>query len=332
MSEKEEYKSLCERENSIPIFLSPWWMNAVCGEENWDVILIKNDSGIIAAMPYYLKKKFNFKYITQPLLTHKGGLWIKYPLNQKYSRRLSYQNHIVEEVIEQLEKLDIDSFAQNFDYEFQNWLPFYWKGFKEQTNYSYIIEDISNLDQVCKNFESSTRNSLKKAEKQVKVSEDIDLKQFYHINKMSFDRQNIPVPYSYEFVKNLDEACVRHSCRKMLCARDEQDRIHAVSYIVWDNNSAYGLMGGANPELRNSDAHTFINWEIIKFASTVTKRFDFGGSMIEPIERSFRGFGGILKPYFTISKEMKKSHIFRTMKHLYFNNLWLRDIYNRLKE
>ncbi|KZZ15518.1 hypothetical protein A3751_17170 [Oleiphilus sp. HI0080] len=42
-------------------------------------------------------------------------------------------------------------------------------------------------------------------------------------------------------------------------------------------------------------------WEAIKFASTVTKRFDFEGSMIEPIERFFRGFGAMQKPYFQIS-------------------------------
>ena len=43
-------------------------------------------------------------------------------------------------------------------------------------------------------------------------------------------------------------------------------------------------------------------WEAIKFASTVTNKFDFEGSMIESVEKYFRSFGAVQKPYFTITK------------------------------
>ena len=43
-------------------------------------------------------------------------------------------------------------------------------------------------------------------------------------------------------------------------------------------------------------------WEAIKFASTVTKKFDFEGSMIESVERFFRAFGAVQKPYIHITK------------------------------
>jgi len=61
-------------------------------------------------------------------------------------------------------------------------------------------------------------------------------------------------------------------------------------------------MGGADSELRNSGATSLCMWEAIKHAATVTKRFDFEVSMIEPIERFFRAFGAILMPYFRITK------------------------------
>ena len=73
-------------------------------------------------------------------------------------------------------------------------------------------------------------------------------------------------------------------------------------YIVWDANSAYYLLGGSDPNFRSSGANSLLLWEAIKFASGVTKRFDFEGSMIEPIERYFRGFGATQKPYLSISK------------------------------
>lgn len=61
-------------------------------------------------------------------------------------------------------------------------------------------------------------------------------------------------------------------------------------------------MGGGDPALRNSGATSLCMWEAIRFAATVTKSFDFEGSMIEPVERYFRAFGAIQTPYFSVSK------------------------------
>jgi len=38
--DKELYREFCKVEDNIPIFSKDWWMDAVCGEDKWDVILI----------------------------------------------------------------------------------------------------------------------------------------------------------------------------------------------------------------------------------------------------------------------------------------------------
>jgi hypothetical protein len=43
-------------------------------------------------------------------------------------------------------------------------------------------------------------------------------------------------------------------------------------------------------------------WEAIRYSARVTQRFDFAGSMLEPIERFFRGFGAMQMPYHSLSK------------------------------
>ena len=75
---------------------------------------------------------------------------------------------------------------------------------------------------------------------------------------------------------------------------------------MWDENSAYYLMGGGDPDLRNSGAASLVLWEAIKHASTVTGKFDFEGSMNESIERFFRGFGGRQELAFNVSKTNSK--------------------------
>ena len=73
-------------------------------------------------------------------------------------------------------------------------------------------------------------------------------------------------------------------------------------YLVWDKKSAYYIAGGSPKEVRTSGAMPLLLWEAIKFSSKVTKYFNFEGSMIKPIERFFRAFGGEQVPYFEITK------------------------------
>lgn len=57
--------------------------------------------------------------------------------------------------------------------------------------------------------------------------------------------------------------------------------------LVWDSDAAYYLMGGGNPNLRNSGLTSLYIWMSIIFAPTVTKRFNFDGFMIGSNERFF---------------------------------------------
>jgi hypothetical protein len=90
--------------------------------------------------------------------------------------------------------------------------------------------------------------------------------------------------------------------RKIFIAEDDQGRRHAGVYMVWDENSAYYLMGGGDPALRNGGAASLCMWEAVKYASTVARSFDFEGSMLESVERFFRGGGAVQMPYFSVWK------------------------------
>lgn len=38
---KDEYREFCLNEKNIPIFSKDWWLDSVCGTDNWDVALVK---------------------------------------------------------------------------------------------------------------------------------------------------------------------------------------------------------------------------------------------------------------------------------------------------
>ncbi len=302
LTNKEKYKKLCELEDSIPIFSRFWWLNAACGDSNWDVVLVEKGGIIFGSMPYMIKQKFMFTLLVQPQLTQVLGPWIRYPENQKYEKKLSHEKKIISSLVGKLPHFSM--YRQSFHYKYQNWLPFYWLGFTQTTRYTYVIEDLSNTDDIWLNMQSRIKTDIRKATDkfglQLVISSDLD--DFLRVNAMTFSRQGIKALYSNEFVKKLDFACTDNDCRRIFLAKDSHGRIHAAIYIIWDEQSAYYLMGGGDPELRNSGATAFLIWEAIKFCGGVTKAFDFEGSMLESVENFCRGFGAVQKSYHTVSK------------------------------
>tara|TARA_B100000674_G_C37219094_1_gene636107 strand:+ start:204 stop:386 length:183 start_codon:yes stop_codon:yes gene_type:complete len=57
MSDKDKYKHYTKNNNDIPIYSSPWWLDAVCEIGSWNVIIFEKNNNLIAALPYFVKKK-----------------------------------------------------------------------------------------------------------------------------------------------------------------------------------------------------------------------------------------------------------------------------------
>lgn len=300
----EKYKLFCQEEINLPIFFQSWWLDVVCGYKGWDYLEVLKDKKLVAVMPIFVSKKFGIiNVILQPHFTKTSGIWIKYPKGQKYNTKLKFEKEIIDTISGTLASRKFHYFKQNFHYKFDNWLPFYLNGYKQTTFYTYVFNDLSNLDEIFKGFDSNIKTDIRKAEKLVEIKQGMLFEEFCAINEMTFKRQNIPVPYSYKTLEKLDIICTEKKCREIFYAIDEKSNIHAVAYLIWDENTLYYILGGGDPLLRNSGATSLLLWKAIQFAASIGKEFDFEGSMNPKIERFFRAFGGKQRQYFVISKE-----------------------------
>jgi Acetyltransferase (GNAT) domain len=294
------------------IFQQPWWLDTVAPGA-WSAVEIRRGSALQARLPYVMKRRMGLTLLRQPLLTPFLGPWLR-PGEGKYGTQLNHQEELYTELIEQLPTHDY--FSQTFHYSVENWLPFYWKGFQQTTRYTYVIDDLTNLDHVWSEFQENIRRAIRKASKRLQVHSEYGIDKFLNINELTFSRQGLPLPYSREFVRRLDDACSSRSARKIFFAEDARGRIHAAAYIVWDERSAYYLMGGGDPELRTSGASSLVLWEAIKFSHQVSRRFDFEGSIIAPIERFFRAFGARQVPYFYVSRYSRRMHVLMSARDM----------------
>lgn len=289
-----KYSMICV--NSV--FEQPWWLEAVAPGQ-WDAIEIERGGKIIARLPYVKAKRLGFRLISMPDYTQTLGYWIE-ETGAKNSRKYARDKDLILELIKKLPKgYSIDlSLYHTCDYLF----PFKWCGFSLKMEYSYRLENIQDTDQLWAGFADNIRREIKKAQKILTIVDNHPIDDLILMQDKTFERQGRKHKDTRALIMRLDRILIENNARKYYCAIDKKGRVHAASYFVYDSNCCYYLIGGSDPELRNSGAASLLMWEGIKFASTVSKSFDFEGSMIEPIERFFRAFGGVPTPYWRVIK------------------------------
>lgn len=281
------------------IFCHSWWLDAVC-PKGFEILIVRKAGRIVAGMPMVHSRKLGYETINLPQLTKTLGALLEPPARHSYQKLLSREMTLLREVVKAIP--NVDYFSMNFHHTFTNWLPFRWSGYSQTTAYTYVIQDLSDPDVIWKGLKGNIRTDIRKARRQVQVVQDMGFEKFCDLNDMAFFRQGRTCPYSRTFLRRLDTACEAHNARKMFFAVDAKGRVHAACYLVWTENTAYYLMAGADPDLRNSGAGSLLLWEAIEFSRTVAKTFDFEGSVIERIEQFFRSFGAVQTQYFTITK------------------------------
>ncbi len=301
---KSIYRKLCANNSDVKLFSKDWWLDTVCGKENWDVALAYKRDKLAGALPFYFVEKYGLRYIKMPALTQNISPYIIFPEGQKKIKRIGFEEQIFEELICRLPRFQY--LNMNFHHRFQNWLPFYWNNFKQTTRYTYTISDLSDLDKVWDAFDSTARNHIKKAKKKVEVIESNDWGAFYNINQKTFDRQGEEIPYSRGLFGDIIKTCQDKNAAKILFAIDNNKKIHSAVAGVYDEQAFYILAGSSNPEYRNSGAEYLLYWEMIQFASRQNLTFDFLGSMMKNVETRIRSLGGEPVPYMNISKENSK--------------------------
>jgi GNAT acetyltransferase-like protein len=280
------------------IFEQPWWLDALA-PGRWDAAVVRRGEKVVARLPYVRRRRLGLTIVGQPRFTQTLGPWLA-PTEGKYARRLETEKKLLGQLIDQLPPFDF--YRQGFSPTLTNWLPFYWAGFAATIRYTYRIEDLTDLDRVKSEFQDHVRRGIRKAEGAVEVDHDYPLEDLLRLDEQSYARRGASSAEAHELVRRLDDACAARGARRIFAAVDGKGRVQAALYVIWDDRTCYALVNARDPELQTHGSNTLLYWEAIRLASDVSRVFDFEGSMLEPVEHYFRGFGGRQTPYFLISK------------------------------
>lgn len=301
---KAKYTQFCTT-HYVPLTLRPFWLDAVCGTNGWDVALATDQGGeVTGSLVYHHTTYCGFSIIKMPPLTDYSGLWINYPDNlEKPTSRYGFDKEVGTELIRQLPKTAF--FYQQWHPAVTNWLPFFWKGFRQTTLYTFRLQ-LTDEGVLFENLKRTARKNIRRALQTVQVETSDDLPALYRVATQSFERQQLRPHYPFELLQTLDKELKNRNLRTIYLVRDATGKIHAGAYLVYDERCAYYLLSGADAAVRHSQAQYLVQWQAILDCISKVETFDFCGSVLEPVERALRAFGGELTPHFKITKARNK--------------------------
>jgi hypothetical protein len=302
MTTKDKYRICSEQYPDIPLFLRPWWMDAVCGRESWDVRLAfdKIDQ-FLGLWVFSLKSRWGLKYIVPPPATPYTGLWLNYDPAMSSYHRNRLERNVIPELLEQLPRFHW--MDQRFHYQMSNWLPLSWNGFSQTTRYTYLLRDISDDGKIdgaiCTHHNRKIKRAL--SNRVIIVTGPQHFERFYELYQLSAERKGLQVHSQDNFLR-LHTTIQQQGAGEVMLAIDAENKAHAGAYLLWDAHSAYYWIGCSHPKLRDSGAPALLLREAILYCSQFAPCFDFDGSMHRGIERFFSGFGAAQTPCLAVAK------------------------------
>jgi hypothetical protein len=288
------------------VFEQPWWLDVVA-PNIWKEIYVKEGDEILARWPIVK----NGNCIGMPKMTQTLGFWLSEKITDSdpyYDNRKKITNLLLEQLPHNI------SININLDHNIDYFLPMHWRHFILNPFISYRINDLTDVNFIYDRFHKEIKRNIIKANKDVIVKTLDDIEILLLLMDKTFRKQKRKNPISKDLIRNIYNACKYNNAGKLLFAIGKDGNTYSGGLFVYDKNVCYYLIGGTDPIYRSTGANSLLIWEGIKFAATVSKSFDFEGSMIESIENFFRQFGGAPTVYYNIRRQNMILELFKLLK------------------
>ena len=297
--DRRAYEDLVSRSPQGSIFTASWWLDAVA-PGRWRPHVVAETSRAIAAWPTVVTRTpWGHVHAGAPLTPFLGPLFDAGEEGQRRRSRESRSLELLLGSVEPFAHLEARCHPA-FDY----WTPLHWHGFAQTTHYTWRLPDLADLEAVWAGLRENVRREVRKARKQGVVVEEASLDVLLRLHAVSGAEQGraAETRANTSALRRAAEAAAARGAAEILVARDGDGAVHSAGLFVHDARYTYYLVGASEPAFRTSGAASLVMWEAIGRASARGTAFDFEGSMLQPVERFVRAFGGVPTPYSIVRK------------------------------
>lgn len=295
MTNKEQYRQLCEAEGVyIPLFQQYWWLETVCEGKYWDVLLSKGHGQLAGAMPFLYGHKFGMKYILQPQLTPWCGPWVD-PLLDFASRQAT-----LAALAAAMRGQKAVLCMQCFSPEATDWQPFHWYGFRQTTRYTYRFPSLTDIDALYHDASRLRRRYDKGVESECVVDPNLSLDEFIPFHIAYYKRQGQRDLISEDLMRRVvATACGRNQGLLWGLRRRSDNALMAAWFVAYDERCSWSLLLAIAEEAPHG-AMSYLIWQVLRHLSTLTQSFDFEGGMDSDLAFFYSSFGTVQTPYHCI--------------------------------
>lgn len=288
MDNKLIYREWCSKQPELPLFMQSWWMEAATEGKEWNAIRLPSGTMI----PYLLRKRMGMRYVLMPQQTQIGG----------YSGKADK----AEDIAAAIDNLHLAYYYQKYPIGQTKALELRDYGFTVKEMTTFRIENLQLHNQeeeqaLLRTFSENKRRQIKKAASQI-VDYGLTADEFYAYHSYCLSLQGKQIAYEKDFWNSLYSACKAHEAGQLIGLRDQDNRLTAAAFVVYDTDTCYYLIPTYDPSLGNNGAGARLVWEAILFAGQHSKHFDFEGSMIPSVAEHYRQFGSEPCTYYSVEK------------------------------
>lgn len=301
MSNKERYCEWTAQLEYIPIFMMPWWLDAVCAGREWDVLLAEDEDGqIVGALPYMLRKRAWLKYIAMPPMTPVAGVWVTPEVTGDKWRIAE----VCRDLKEQLDKMGLACYCQHF-------LPgslcvdaMRGLGFKTRERATYRVDDLSDLDAVINSFSKSKKRQLQHS-LSLHAERKMDVEDFYRFHSKCLSSCKRKILYTREFLLVLERKARRLGQCQILSIHNADGQPYAAAFVIWDKSYLHFLIPCYDPAFGESGASALLVLEAMKLAREKHLRFEFGDPTDRTTAKEFKQFAPASVKYFSVERSYR---------------------------
>lgn len=289
-ADRTAYQELLARSRQRSVFAQSWWLDAVTGSpDGWRANLLRDEAGAArAAWPLAVRATAHgtvgtgapYTPFLGPLLPDRarGGVGVggDVQLLEQLAALLADHAHVEAACMPEL------------DY----WTPLSWHGYAQTSRTTWRIGADTPPEQVRAGMRTNRRRALARAEKEglvVATGSVADLLSACDATFVAQGRERAP---ARDVLERVARASLDRGHGQVLAVRTSDGMLASAGLFVWDDRWTWNLANGTFAQLASTGAPTALMYRAIEHALGRGTGFDFEGSMIRPIERFVREFGG----------------------------------------
>lgn len=267
------------------VMSSPWWWEAVSrpvGKDFGRIEVLAADGQVIASMPYQLTRRGPLSAILMPELTQTARLWTAPSVDRQEALRLLIKELRTFMKRNRVVMVQVADYLSEADKELLRA-----EGFSLQDRVSYQIAATTPADSIAGNLAPNKRRRYKRACGNFTLHTDLTPTELYSALQKSYGT----VRYPQALFLSLATAALANGNGVILSAQTPSGDTAAAVLLVTDDRTAYYLTPALHPDHKSDGANEWLTVQAIRHALSHGLTFDFEGSMVPTIAKSYSQYG-----------------------------------------